>query len=404
MSRKTLPMWLALIVLILAQLACGANTGIPVTGPDVVGTAAYATVNAQMTQQAFDNLALKLTQIAQVTQTPAATATFTPTNTLVPPTHTFTPTFTSTPSATVTNTPVPPTNTAIPIPCYRVQFISDVTVADGTTFEPGQKFTKTWRLMNNGSCTWTSDFDLVFISGNSLGASSVVDVNNTVTPGQTADFSVSLTAPSSEGTYTGSWELRSPSGVIFGLGPSANKAFWVKINVNEESSGSWNSSHKGDFIYNYCEADWKSSEGSLACSSSENFNTGSVFKVKKPVLEGGYKEDETALVTIPSDGDGGWITGTYPEMKVGSDKHFVAMIGCMNSSSKCDATLKLNYRIDGGSVHNLGSWQEKSDKKFHHISVDLADLEGEKVQFILRVNNNGDSNDDRIFWIAAAVQ
>jgi hypothetical protein len=295
--------------------------------------------------------------------------------------------------------------TPTPIPCYRVQFVGDVTIPDGTTYAASQGFVKTWRLRNVGSCAWTSDFDLVFISGNVMGAASAVDTNATVNPGQTADYSVSFVAPSGAGTYQGNWELRSGNGVIFGLGSNGDKPFWVKINVSSTNSGEWSDNHVGEFTYAFCAASWTSGTGSLPCpGASENFTNGAILGRANPKLEGGYKEDETAIITIPSSGDGGTITGTYPAFTVQNGQSFSAMVGCMDESPKCNATLQLNYSVDGGAVQNLGTWTETSDSAFHHINADLNSLVGKSVKFSLKVNNNGDSTDDRIFWIAAMVK
>jgi len=66
------------------------------------------------------------------------------------------PTVTPLPPLTPTQTPftVPPT--VSPAGCDRASFIADVRVPDGTLFTPGAAFSKTWRLKNSGSCTWTS--------------------------------------------------------------------------------------------------------------------------------------------------------------------------------------------------------------------------------------------------------
>ncbi len=56
-------------------------------------------------------------------------------------------------------------------------------------------------------------------------------LSGNVNPGQTVDISVNLTAPSSNGTYTGYWGLRNPSGVIF-------THFYVQIKVNGGGGGS----------------------------------------------------------------------------------------------------------------------------------------------------------------------
>ena len=53
-----------------------------------------------------------------------------------------------------------------------------VTVPDGTVFNPGDTFTKTWRLENTGSCAWTTGTALVFTSGDLMGAPTEVDAIN----------------------------------------------------------------------------------------------------------------------------------------------------------------------------------------------------------------------------------
>jgi hypothetical protein len=133
-----------------------------------------------------------------------------------------------------TETPIPdtPTPTETPIPCNSARFISDITIPDGTEFEPGESFTKTWSLKNIGSCSWTSGYDIIFFGGDSLGAPSSVQITNgTINTGQTVQVSVNLTAPSSPGTYRGNWQLRDPSDVIFGIENSTSGFFWVEIVV-----------------------------------------------------------------------------------------------------------------------------------------------------------------------------
>jgi hypothetical protein len=165
-----------------------------------------------------------------------------PTNTPEPPTLTFTPvppTATETPPATPTFTETPtatatPSNTATltntPIPCNMAAFIDDVTYPDDTSVYAGADFTKTWRIQNVGSCSWTSGYRLVFVSGDEMNAPSAVKfTNGVVNPGQTVDISIQLTAPSTTGTYRGYFKLRDSDGVMFGIGASGNDAFYVQI-------------------------------------------------------------------------------------------------------------------------------------------------------------------------------
>jgi hypothetical protein len=149
------------------------------------------------------------------------------------------PTQTSIPA---TATPLPPTSTPLPTAtavsyCDWVIFVRDVTIPDGTKFTPGETFTKTWRLKNRGTCTWTADYMLVFTSGNSMGSTTAVRLPGNVAPGQSVDVSVTLTAPAQRGDYVGYWMLRNPSGMLFGYGERANQAFYVDINVDDLPHG-----------------------------------------------------------------------------------------------------------------------------------------------------------------------
>jgi hypothetical protein len=110
-------------------------------------------------------------------------------------------------------------------PCDLAQFISDVTIPDGTVVAPGSTFLKTWRLENTGSCTWTTSFSAVFISGSQLSAPAVVNMPASVAPGATVDISVNMIAPSAAGHYRGNWKLRNASGTLFGVGASGNSIF-----------------------------------------------------------------------------------------------------------------------------------------------------------------------------------
>ena len=132
---------------------------------------------------------------------------------------------TAAPAATVPGAPSP---TSTPSgACNAVSFVADVTIPDDTVIGLSKPFTKTWRLKNVGTCTWTSGYSLVFDSGDQMsGPGSQQLTNGTVLPGATIDVSVDLTAPGSAGTYKGNWRLREPGGAVFGL---STGPFWVQI-------------------------------------------------------------------------------------------------------------------------------------------------------------------------------
>lgn len=140
-----------------------------------------------------------------------------------------TPTFTQL-STPATLTPIPgPVSTNTPVAtatsnCNNMQFITDVTIPDGTILSPSQAFTKIWRIKNVGTCSWTPSYAIVFSSGNSMNGPATQALTGNVNPGQTLDISVNLTSPSSPGDYTAYWKLRDGSGVLF-------DQFYVQIKV-----------------------------------------------------------------------------------------------------------------------------------------------------------------------------
>jgi uncharacterized repeat protein (TIGR01451 family) len=120
--------------------------------------------------------------------------------------------------------------------CDKGAFVADVTIPDGTIFAGGAAFTKTWRLQNVGSCTWTTSYKLVFVGGNLLGASATAfNLPTSVAPGGTIDLTVNMTAPFTLGTFYSYWKLQNASGVNFGVGSSGTATFFAKIKVTSSS-------------------------------------------------------------------------------------------------------------------------------------------------------------------------
>jgi hypothetical protein len=137
-------------------------------------------------------------------------------------------------TAAGTNPTAAPRPTALPtqIPCDRVKLDGE-TVPDGTSMLPGQTFTKTWTLKNDGSCIWTSSYSLVFVSGDAMDGPAAQQVTTAqVAPGQSVQVSLDLHAPSTAGTFRGNFKLRNGAGVVFGLGPAADQNFWVEIKIS----------------------------------------------------------------------------------------------------------------------------------------------------------------------------
>ena len=117
------------------------------------------------------------------------------------------------PTAVPANTQtVPPTQT--PLPCNSALFMSE-TVPDGTEYDVGESFVKTWRLKNIGTCTWNSNYQVVFVEGDKMSGPSAKNLTQSVAPGEQIDVSVDLKAPNIAGTYKGYWKVRDNQGQYF---------------------------------------------------------------------------------------------------------------------------------------------------------------------------------------------
>jgi hypothetical protein len=101
-------------------------------------------------------------------------------------------------------------------PCNRASLEEEVSIPNGTVLAINQGFVKTWHLKNTGSCIWNSDYELVFVSGDTMGSQDQQPLTSSVVrPDETADISVKLVAPAIAGAYHGAWKIRDPKGIIF---------------------------------------------------------------------------------------------------------------------------------------------------------------------------------------------
>ena len=99
-------------------------------------------------------------------------------------------------------------------------------------FQPGNDFTKTWRLQNVGTCSWTPAYALVFVSGDRMhGAASVGIPGNRESGARAWTYRSTCRRPRTTAEYQGYWRLRNAAGAHFGIGAQAQGAFWVKIRV-----------------------------------------------------------------------------------------------------------------------------------------------------------------------------
>ncbi|MCE1255201.1 MAG: hypothetical protein LWX83_16840 [Anaerolineae bacterium] len=200
--------------------ACTETEESPTPDMNVVQTIAAQTVSAMGTSVA-STLQAAATEAAKVTPTVDKTET---------------PTLTVTPSLPVI-TLIKPSSTAANR-CDKATFVADVAAKDGSVIAPDTTFTKTWRLLNAGTCTWNSNYSMVFVGGDALSASSPVSLPKSVAPGETVDISIVMKTPTDKRTYIGYWMLQNASGGRFGIGDNADKSVWISIVVSDTTATS----------------------------------------------------------------------------------------------------------------------------------------------------------------------
>lgn len=113
------------------------------------------------------------------------------------------------PTSTVTATPTEG-------PCSNnLEFVSDVTIPDGTTVSVGASIDKQWLVKNSGTCNWDSSYRLKWIGGDPMGANQEQYIYP-ARAGAQAALKTLFTAPSMAGTYESAWQAYGPDGNAFG--------------------------------------------------------------------------------------------------------------------------------------------------------------------------------------------
>lgn len=397
MSRT---MMFLLVVGIATAIACNLSipTGQPPTNtpaavdPAATFTAIAQTVIAEITRISFE---------ADPTATPLP-VTMTATS-LPPDAPTLTPTPTATHTATITPLPTPTPVPATPtqaIPCLAASFVGDFTVPDLTTFTPGVSFTKIWQVKNIGSCTWTTQYNLVYVSGAQMSGKKTSSLPQAVPPGATVNLSLKLESPEEPDTYQGAWMLQAPDGKLFGVGQNADVPITVKVKVIASPAG-----QAFNFAINLCAASWSNGDHKLPCPGAKGSSDGFVTSLAEPRLENGRTEDEPTLWMFPEKEAKGQIVGEYPSIRIEAGDRFVTHLGCLADSPKCQVTFRLDYRLNGdNTVHNLGLWEESYDGVVTIVELDLSSLAGQEVVFILTVKAKAAPDDDNAFWLSPHIE
>lgn len=132
------------------------------------------------------------------------------------------------------------------------EFITDVTIPDGTQLDPSAVFSKTWRIQNSGTCNWPAGFTFAHVGGPTLGGTTIT-LQALPSRGE-VDITIPMRAPAGGGSYRSDWRVHDqnsqPFGKIFTAdivvpetcqAPTINQftASPTEINAGESSTLSW---------------------------------------------------------------------------------------------------------------------------------------------------------------------
>ncbi|MBN1439021.1 MAG: hypothetical protein JW929_06375 [Anaerolineales bacterium] len=330
-KRKQL---LPLVAVIASTMACILQMEAPFTlSPDQVNTLAAQTM-AFLQYQTYVALGTQALPPPADTAAPPSAAIDTPTGALLP---TVTQTGTMPPTATFM-----PTVTPTALPCNWAQFISDVTVPDDWETTPSDHFTKTWRLKNIGSCTWTSGYALVFDHGEPMGAPAPQQLTTgTVPPGGTIDVSVDLVSPATAGTYQGFFMLRASDSSLFGIGAGADEAFWVKIKVYEPTLPPPVVAPTTHAVYSQ-----------VTVAPGTVGHTTATCPAGTVVTGGGYSVSNTGMwAYIQRKNGNGWVV--YAQNNSGANKTLTAYAVCLTYPSAATSDVSTNRSVAAGHSESM---------------------------------------------------
>ena len=182
-----------------------------------------------------DQLNLPTQVVVQILDLDSILATLsTPTLPIIAPSPSFTRQVI--PSTTASLTPSMTTATATLTPkspsCTNLaELVKNLNINNYTVMNGGQMFAKIWRIKNTGTCTWTTDYSLVYAGGETMGGKLSNPLQNEVKPGETIDLRLDLIAPFNAQSFSGNWMLQDPFGNLFGMGENNNESLSVVIVV-----------------------------------------------------------------------------------------------------------------------------------------------------------------------------
>lgn len=306
------------------------------------------------------------------------------------------------PRQSPTSPPLAPIPTPVASSCIEgLTVLSESGYLDATPAGAGQSVERVWHVRNTGTCTWTPDYALVPVEGDSLGLSPL-PLAETVAPNEETDLRLAIVTASDPGFYSVGWALRSPDGALLG---AASRPLRVRLNVGPVPPDPTREVY--NFVEHMCEARWVAGSPTrsgrlLPCPGYDRDAGGSVVRIEVPRFSSGAFEDEPGLILHPPIEAGGLISGTYPSYNVQAGDQFRVMVACSAGPAGCQARYQLNAR-EGDVLSPVAEWVVTEADAARSLVVDLSFLAGRSVAFVLGVDADGSGASDAALWVQPRI-
>ena len=128
-----------------------------------------------------------------------------------------------------------PESTATTACTNQAELVQHLSIPPHTSIKNGAVFNKIWRIKNVGTCIWTTNYSLEFVSGDQqlLYSQTSIPFSVEVKPGETVDLSVYLIAPEDLKEFSANWMIKDEAGNMFGVGVSGDEPLLVTILVDK---------------------------------------------------------------------------------------------------------------------------------------------------------------------------
>jgi hypothetical protein len=200
----------------------------------------------------------------------------------------------------------------------NASFVSQ-TVANGTSFSPGQGFSCTWTMHNNGTTTWAANggdgYTLNYVSGTQMGAPNATPISGNVGPGGNASIPVSFTAPTTPGSYSVVMQMNSTSFAFFGqqVSVAINVVNPVPVITAQPATSTKSAGQTATFTVGATGAtsyQWKKNGVNLANGGSISGATAATLTVANAQLS------DAAFYTVVVSNAGGSVTSGQAQLVV----------------------------------------------------------------------------------------